>query len=279
MAISKITVGVTTAGQAASSINQTIDLTEQNALSLSDVSQSLQTLTNTVSSQGLSIGELETEVNTLSQNLSTLSGTVGNHTLSISGLSNELDTQSQTISALQSDVSAKLDSNAPVLADIGTWNAEIVSQTEAEQGTSTTERKWTAQRVAQAIAALAPSGGDNPISFDIAAFENLIAGEFVHVFDDAGVAKVRKATADTSRYRAHGFVLSAANVGEMIKVYFIGVNNAVSDASPGSVFLSTTAGSATAVPPSGAGQMVQNIGVAVSATAIAFVPQEPIGLA
>jgi hypothetical protein len=33
------------------------------------------------------------------------------------------------------------------------WNASIVSQTEAEAGTATTARKWTAQRVRQAIAA------------------------------------------------------------------------------------------------------------------------------
>lgn len=44
-----------------------------------------------------------------------------------------------------------------------TWNSDItgqptvVSQAEAEAGTATTERIWTAQRVAQAIAALAPA--------------------------------------------------------------------------------------------------------------------------
>jgi hypothetical protein len=37
-------------------------------------------------------------------------------------------------------------------------NPDVVSQAEAEAGTATTERIWTAQRVAQAIAALASSG-------------------------------------------------------------------------------------------------------------------------
>lgn len=39
------------------------------------------------------------------------------------------------------------------------WTASTVSQSEAQAGTATTRRAWTAQRVAQAIAALAPAGG------------------------------------------------------------------------------------------------------------------------
>lgn len=35
----------------------------------------------------------------------------------------------------------------------------VVSQAEAEAGTATTPRRWTAERIAQAIAALAPAGG------------------------------------------------------------------------------------------------------------------------
>lgn len=39
------------------------------------------------------------------------------------------------------------------------WTATVISQAEAEAGTATTPRKWTAQRVAQAIAAQAGGGG------------------------------------------------------------------------------------------------------------------------
>lgn len=42
----------------------------------------------------------------------------------------------------------------------GDWDATTVSQVEAEAGTATTDRKWTAERVKQAIVALAGGGGD-----------------------------------------------------------------------------------------------------------------------
>lgn len=41
--------------------------------------------------------------------------------------------------------------------NLSEWSATTVSQAEAEAGTSTTRRAWTAQRVAQAIAALTPA--------------------------------------------------------------------------------------------------------------------------
>lgn len=48
-----------------------------------------------------------------------------------------------------------------LLADDQNWLATIVSQAEAEAGTATTARKWTAQRVKQAIDALGGGGGLN----------------------------------------------------------------------------------------------------------------------
>jgi len=42
-----------------------------------------------------------------------------------------------------------------VVQDVGQWSADTVSQAEAEAGTATTARKWTAERVKQAIVALA----------------------------------------------------------------------------------------------------------------------------
>jgi hypothetical protein len=57
-----------------------------------------------------------------------------------------------------------------------TWGSNItsqpavVSQAEAEAGTATTERIWTAQRVAQAIAALAGGGGGGFTTINIQAF-------------------------------------------------------------------------------------------------------------
>ncbi len=50
------------------------------------------------------------------------------------------------------------------LTDAREWTASEITQAEAEAGTATTPRKWTAQRVKQAIEALAGTGGD--ISID-----------------------------------------------------------------------------------------------------------------
>ena len=44
---------------------------------------------------------------------------------------------------------------------------EVISQAEAEAGTSTTERLWTAQRVAQAIAELETTGGGVTLPADV----------------------------------------------------------------------------------------------------------------
>lgn len=49
-------------------------------------------------------------------------------------------------------------------------NPDVVSQAEAEAGTATTERIWTAERVAQAIAALA-SGGGGTVTLQASTFQ------------------------------------------------------------------------------------------------------------
>lgn len=48
------------------------------------------------------------------------------------------------------------------MTDARDWTASVISQAEAEAGVATTPRKWTAERVAQAIAALAPPAPQAP---------------------------------------------------------------------------------------------------------------------
>lgn len=112
----------------------------------------------------------------------------------------------------------------------------------------------------------------------IQASENLAAGDFVNVHNSGG-ARVRKADATTAGKEAHGFVLGAVSSGANATVYFEGTNTGVSGMTPGTVFLHTTAGGATGTAPSGSGNVVQKLGVAVSATAINFERGEPIVLA
>lgn len=113
----------------------------------------------------------------------------------------------------------------------------------------------------------------------IVASENLAAGDFVNVYNSTG-AKVRKADATAEGKEAHGFVLSAVTLGNPATVYFEGTNTAVTGQTPGVVYLSTTAGQAvSSVSSYVAGNVVQVIGFAVSATAINFQSRSALTLA
>lgn len=98
--------------------------------------------------------------------------------------------------------------------------------------------------------------------------ENLAAGDFINIFDDAGTPKVRKADATTAGKEAHGFVKTSVTASAAATVYFEGSNDQVSGAVAGRVYLATTAGGFTSTPPSAAGNVVQMVGIATSATNI-----------
>lgn len=112
----------------------------------------------------------------------------------------------------------------------------------------------------------------------ISASETLAAGDWVNVWNDSG-AKVRKADATTAGKEAHGFVLAAVTSGNPATVYFEGTNTQVTGQTPGPVYLQTTAGTGGATIPSASGNVVQSIGVAVSATAVNFERSAPVTLA
>lgn len=104
----------------------------------------------------------------------------------------------------------------------------------------------------------------------IAASEGLAAGDWVNVWNDGGAAKVRKADATTAGKEVHGFVLSAVTSGNPATVYFEGTNTQVTGQTPGPVYLQTTAGTGGTTVPSAAGNVVQQVGVATSSTAVNF---------
>ena len=115
-------------------------------------------------------------------------------------------------------------------------------------------------------------------TYTITASETLAAGDWVNVWNDSG-AKVRKADATTAGKEAHGFVMSAVTSGNPATVYFEGTNTQVTGQTPGPVYLQTTAGAGGATIPSASGNVVQQIGVAVSATAVNFERSAPVTLA
>lgn len=108
--------------------------------------------------------------------------------------------------------------------------------------------------------------------------ENIAAGDFVNVYDNAGVPTVRKADASNPLKLAHGFVLAAVTSPANATVYFEGRNTQVSAMVGGTnVFLSgITPGRATATAPTTGGHIVQALGLAVATTEINVEIDRPI---
>lgn len=103
------------------------------------------------------------------------------------------------------------------------------------------------------------------------ASEALTAGDFVNLYDSSGL-KVRKADATNSTKPANGFVLANVAQDAQATVYLLGeVNTQLSSLTVGAdYYLSTTPGGVTTTPPSTAGNIVQYLGRAHSATAMQF---------
>lgn len=113
----------------------------------------------------------------------------------------------------------------------------------------------------------------------IVASENLAAGDWVNIWDDAGTVKCRKADATTNGKDVTGFVLASASLGTNAYIYFEGTNTTVTGMTPGAlVYLSTSAGVGVHTPPVSAGNVVQKIGRAVSTTSVQIEASNPIEL-
>lgn len=153
-------------------------------------------------------------------------------------------------------------------------NAKIVSAGAADSG-----------KMAQldATGRLDTSVMPNGIGADtriVIASEALSAGDIINIYNNAGVANVRKADGSTSGKAANGYVVAAAADGGNALVYFENTNAQMSGMTPGTQYLSaTTPGKSTSVPPSGPGNVVQIIGFATSATEMNFQFNQPIVLA
>lgn len=110
------------------------------------------------------------------------------------------------------------------------------------------------------------------------AFENIAAGDFVNIFSDAGVAKIRKADASTISKKAYGYVLIAVTTGNIGFVYYDDKNNQLSLLAGGTeYFLSATVpGGITSIEPSTTGFISQKVGIASSVNSMHVNIQRPI---
>jgi hypothetical protein len=111
---------------------------------------------------------------------------------------------------------------------------------------------------------LLPAGiGEDAV--ELPAFEDVSAGDFVNIFLDGGVAKIRKA--DSSNLRdANGFVLESATAPAAVKVIFEGTNSQLSGLSIGERYYLDSAGAVTLTPKTATGELHQYLGKAFSAT-------------
>lgn len=113
-----------------------------------------------------------------------------------------------------------------------------------------------------------PSGVGNTSS--IVASENIANGDYVNIWDDAGTIKVRKANATNNTKPAHGFVLVGGSTSSTLTVYPLSaINTALSGLTKGAnYFLSTVAGGVVSTAPSSSGNLVQRLGIGISATVL-----------
>ncbi len=109
--------------------------------------------------------------------------------------------------------------------------------------------------------------------------ESLSSGALVNIYDASGTATARNADATDATKPATGFVQAATTSPASATVYFPGqIVSGVSGLTAGaSVFLSaSTPGGVTTSAPSTAGNLVQQVGTALSTTSFVFQPMAGI---
>jgi hypothetical protein len=113
------------------------------------------------------------------------------------------------------------------------------------------------------------------------ASEALAAGDLVNLYNNAGTINARKADATAEGKECNGFV-KAAFASSASATVFLSSNaiTGLSGMTPGTrQYLATTPGARTETEPAAAGNVVQMVGYSLSATEIAFEPEEPITVA
>ncbi len=166
----------------------------------------------------------------------------------------------------------------PALNASGFLDSTIVNSTITSAGAGSSG-KLTALDASGLLDISVMPSGIGPDVVTITTSEAISAGAFVNIWTSTGT-KVRNADATTSGKQADGFVLSSASSGGSATVYLAGLNTACTGQTVGRVFLAAGgSGLPTSTAPSSSGNLVQELGVAVSATAVQFAPKMPVVLA
>lgn len=106
------------------------------------------------------------------------------------------------------------------------------------------------------------------VGADIKSFttaEAISAGDYIYI---TAAGELAKADATSIVKKAIGFAIEAAASGAACKIQFDDTNSNLSGLTPGAVYYlsDSTAGSLTTTAPTAAGSIVQQVGVALSAT-------------
>lgn len=135
-------------------------------------------------------------------------------------------------------------------------------------GDSNTVYILTADLVTWAVAPLGGGGGTPGLeTVSIVASEDIADGDFVNIWNDGGVRRVRPAIASPTPKPAHGFAVSASLAGTSATIALRGANTHI----PGGTFTAanlganaflspTLPGKASSVRPTATGQIVQVLG-------------------
>jgi len=124
--------------------------------------------------------------------------------------------------------------------------------------------------------------GLGPEVITVTTSEALSAGDIINLWDSTGL-KARKADANAIGTKAHGYVLAGYGAGAAA-VCYIGEGEEITGLAGLTIgatyYLSaSTPGGITSTPPTGTADIVQKLGVAISATVLIFSPGEPTVLA
>ncbi|WP_075322578.1 hypothetical protein [Acidithiobacillus albertensis] len=124
-----------------------------------------------------------------------------------------------------------------------------------------------------------PAGTGSVDSVVATAGVALSAGNFVNLYNNAGVVTAQLADCSTG-LPADGYVLAAVTAGNTGTVYLNDQNSSAGTAlTPATPYYLSTAGGVSTTPPTTAGYISQVVGKSVSATAIQFRPEQPVTLA
>lgn len=111
---------------------------------------------------------------------------------------------------------------------------------------------------------------------DVLFSETCAAGNWINVYSNSGTANARKANATDDTKPVDGYVLLAVTSGNVGRVYFGGINTAVTGQTVGDIFLSTTGGAGSSSAAAATNNIYQRVGYAFSATAVIFQRGIPI---